>query len=95
MKKLVFCGLMFLVAVAQAQVSVDLSGKGVRVQTGGAGGSSVATNTAGSLGPDVEMEGVAVINDEVFIDGVKVPRGKTTVVSKKTGKTYIIEWGKG
>ena len=40
------------------------------------------------------MEGVAVINDDVFIDGEKVPRGKTRYTSKKTGKSYRIQWGK-
>jgi len=81
-------------ATALAQVSVDLSGYGVKVQTGGAGGTSVTTNEAGTLGPDVEMEGVAVINGEVFIDGTKVPKGKTVHTSKKSGKTYLIQWGR-
>jgi len=40
------------------------------------------------------MEGVAVINDDVFIDGEKIQRGKTSYTSKKTGKSYRIQWGK-
>ena len=64
------------------------------MQTGGKGGSSVAVNTAGSIDEDVEMEGIAVINGEVFIDGVKVPKGKTSYTSRKTGKTYQIKWGR-
>jgi hypothetical protein len=79
---------------ANAQAAVDVSAPGVRVQTGGKGGSSVAVNTAGSIEGDVDMEGVAVINGEVFIDGVKVPRGKTAYTSRKTGKTYQIKWGR-
>lgn len=77
---------------AQSQVSVDLSGGGVRVQTGK--GASVASNSAGTIDPDVQMEGVAVINGEVFVDGDKVPKGKTSYTSRKSGKTYIIKWGK-
>lgn len=81
-------------SVANAQVAVDVSAPGVRVQTGGKGGSSVAVNTAGSIEGDVEMEGVAVINGDVFIDGQKIPRGKTSYTSKKSGKSYQIKWGK-
>ena len=80
--------------VANAQVAVDVSAPGVRVHTGGKGGSSVAVNTAGSIEEDVDMEDVAVINGEVFIDGVKVPRGNTSYTSRKTGKTYQIKWGR-
>jgi len=96
MKKILIygVGLLFSTAQVSAQVAVDISGAGIKVQTGGAHGASVATNNTGSLGPGVEMEGVAVINGEVFVDGVKVPRGKTSYFSKKSGKTYIIQWGK-
>ncbi|MBN8579667.1 MAG: glutamate mutase L, partial [Anaerolineae bacterium] len=45
---------------------LDASGLGVKVQTGKGG--SVASNTAGTIDPDVQMEGVAVINGEVFVD---------------------------
>ena len=76
---------------ALAQVSVDLSGYGVKVQTGK--GASVS-NTTGSIESDVQMEGVAVINGEVFVDGEKVPRGKSPYTSRKSGKTYNIKWGK-
>lgn len=67
-------------------------GKGSTAISVGAGGK--ATNTAGSIAADVQMEGVAVINDDVFIDGEKIPRGKTKHTSKKSGKSYRIEWGK-
>lgn len=79
---------------ANGQVAVDVSVPGVRVQTGGHGGSSVAVNTAGSVDSDVQMEGVAIINGEVFIDGDKIPKGQTSYKSKKSGKSYQIKWGK-
>lgn len=82
---------MFFAGVATAQVSVDVSGYGVRVQSGA--GTEVNVNS-GSIGSDVQMEGVAVINGEVFIDGEKIPKGKSVHTSKKTKKTYLIHWGK-
>ena len=48
----------------------------------------------GQIGSDVQIEGVTIINDDVFIDGEKVPRGKTVYTSKKSKKTYLIQWGK-
>jgi len=83
-----FCG------SASAQVSVDISGRGVRVQQGGGSEVNVNTGSSGSVASDVEMEGVAVINGDVFIDGNRVPKGKTLYTSKKSGKTYRIDWGK-
>ena len=77
--------------LAFAQVSVDLSGLGVKVQTGKG---NTAVNTGGSVESDVQMDGVAVINGEVFVDGEKVPRGKSPYTSKKSGRTYNIKWGK-
>lgn len=79
---------------ANAQISVDVSGLGVKVQTGSGKGSSVAANSAGSIEQDVQMDGIAVINGEVFIDGEKVPKGKSPYTAKKSGKTYLIKWGK-
>ena len=74
-----------------AQVAVDVSGYGVRVQSGGVGGVTVNSGTVGS---DVQMEGVAIINEKVFIDGDEVPKGKSVYFSKKTKKTYLIQWGR-
>lgn len=74
-----------------AQVAVDVSGYGVKVQTGN--GSSVNVNS-GTAAADVQMEGVTIINGDVFIDGEKVAKGKTSYTAKKTGKSYRIEWGK-
>lgn len=76
---------------AFAQVSVDVSGYDVRVRQGG--GNEVRVNS-GSVASDVEMEGVAVINGDVFIDGDRIPKGKKLYTSKKSGKTYRIVWGK-
>lgn len=76
--------------MVEAQGNVDVSGGNVRVLVGKG---AVAANVAGDLEADVEMDGVAVINGNVFIDGQKIPRGKTSHVSKKTGKTYRIQWG--
>lgn len=96
---------------AQAQVSVDVSGYGVKVQTGNGvkvqtgNGTKVQTgkarpadddddDDASPIGSNVEIEGVAVVNGQVFIDGVKVPKGTSSYRSKKTGKVYQIRWGK-
>ena len=46
------------------------------------------------FGADVQIEGVTVINDKLYIDGVRVPKGTHIFTSKKTGKHYLIEWGK-
>ena len=86
--------LLLAAGATSAQVSVDLSGLGVKVQTGAGKGSSVATNSAGTIDQDVQMEGVAVINGEVFVDGKKEQKGKSPYTSKKSGKTYLIKWGK-
>lgn len=77
-----------------AQVAVDISDGNVHVQTG-KGGSAVAINQSGVIETDdVDMEGITVINNNVFIDGEKVPRGKTSFISKKTKKHYVINWNK-
>lgn len=82
------------------QVSVDIPGASVKVQKGKGGTAvsigqgSTASNSSGSIDADVDMEGVAVINEDVFIDGEKIQRGKTRHTSKKTGKSYRIQWGK-
>lgn len=97
--KFLRCGLLALAsafgASALAQVAVDLSAYGVKVETGGSKGVKVQTPANSTVGADVEMEGVAVINGDVYVDGQKVPRGVTSYKSKKTGKTYRIQWGKG
>lgn len=86
--------LLMFASSALAQVSVDVSGSGVRVQRSGGSEVNVNTGGTGDVASDVEMEGVAVINGDVFVDGNRVPKGKTLYTSKKSGKTYRIEWGK-
>lgn len=76
---------------AQAQVAVDVSKQGVKVQS--ANENSVQLNS-GSIAPDVQIEGVTVINGEVFIDGEQVPKGRTSFTAKRSGKSYRIQWGK-
>ncbi len=80
-------------SLVNAQVAVDVSAGGVRVQTGKTGGAT-ASNSAGSIDSDVEMEGVAVINGTVYIDGERIPKGKRSHTARKSGKTYLIEWGR-
>lgn len=92
-----FIGAVFLIlltAAASVQAGVDVSLPGIRVQTAENDSSSVAINSAGSIDPDVEMEGVAVINGKVFIDGERVPKGRTSYTSRKTGRSYQINWGR-
>lgn len=95
-KILTFCTATFLglfVAVpVPAQVSVSVGGQRIEVQNGK--GRNVSVNRQGEIAEDAEISGVTVINDDVFIDGIKIPRGTKTYTSKKTGKTYRIQWGK-
>ena len=85
----------FIAMQAHAQVSVDLPGLGIKVQTGdkgasvvtnnggtnssvvtkSGGSSSVVTNSAGTIGPNVQLEGITILNNEVYIDGEMGPRG--------------------
>jgi hypothetical protein len=80
------------------QVAVDVPGVSVKMNKGNTaisvGPASKAGNTSGKIDADVNIEGVTVINDDVFIDGEKIQRGKTRHTSKKTGKSYRIQWGK-
>lgn len=87
--------------LSMAQVNVKVPG--VNVSVGGknesnvsvsVGGKNDVGNTAGSIDENVEMEGVAIINGSVTIDGEKVPKGKTRHIGKKSGIKYIIKWGK-
>lgn len=79
-----------LAGLAVAQVSVSIGGENVQIRNSG---SSVSINQSGVIGPGVEMEGVAIINGLVYVDGVKIPKGTKEHKSAKTGKTYRIKWG--
>lgn len=43
----------------------------------------------------VDVQGITIINGQLWIDNDEVPRGKKTHTSSKTGKSYKIEWEKG
>ncbi len=78
-------------------VSVSVGGNSGRGQDNvsvSVGGKNEVGNTAGSIDEDVEMEGVAIINGAVTIDGEKVPKGKTRHTGKKSGIKYLIKWDK-
>jgi hypothetical protein len=83
--------LMLCSQMAGAQVSIDLSGMGVKA---GSGAKNTVSNEQGAIDPDADIEGVVVINDQLYIDGHKISRGVTEYVSKKTRKVYSIRWEK-
>ncbi len=68
-----------------------------RVTTQGGGGVSVATpgnragNTVGSLGTNVDVQGVSVVNGRVYIDNKEIPPNVTRYKSPRTGEVYIIK----
>ncbi|HPT50096.1 MAG TPA: hypothetical protein PLS67_03585 [Accumulibacter sp.] len=82
--------------MASAQVSIDLSGISVKTGPGSSasGSKNTVSNEKGVIGPGADVEGVVIINDEVYIDGNKIARGVTQYVSKKTKTVYAIRWGK-
>ena len=49
---------------------------------------------AGRIDQSAGFHEVAVMNGQVVIDGVKVPRGVEKFRSPRSGKTYLIAWGK-
>jgi len=55
-------------------VKDELSAFGVKVQAGGSSSSSQAENVAGSIGTDVQMDGIAVINGDVFSPNLPIDR---------------------
>lgn len=75
--------------VVVAQVSVSAGSHDVSI-----GSDNDASNDSGGIAGDVQIEGITIINDKVYIDGVRVPKGTREVISKKTGRVYRIDWGK-
>lgn len=57
-------------------------------------GVAVCTDSISGISDDVQMEGIAVINGKVYIDGAPVPRGVSRVTSAKTHKVYRIRTDK-
>jgi hypothetical protein len=84
-------GSLFIAVPAVAQVSVSVPGYSVQVDS--TSGKAAVDGTNG-IDSDVQIEGITIINDKLFIDGVEVRRGKTVYTSPKSKKTYKIQWGK-
>lgn len=61
---------------------------GVTVNSSGQGNSSSVT--IGGIGQDTQVQGVSVINGQVWIDGEKIPPTVTRYTSK-SGQKYLIE----
>ncbi|MFA6971034.1 MAG: hypothetical protein WC208_06475 [Gallionella sp.] len=80
--------LLFYIGTAHGQMLVSGTNEGKRAGTE----QNIQLDVYG-FGADVQIEGVAVINDKVYIDGVRVPKGTRVFTSKKTGRHYLIEWG--
>ena len=51
-------------------------------------------NVAGEVDEDAQIEGILIINGTVNIDGMKIPKGQKKYRSPKSGKNYLIEWGR-
>ncbi len=83
--------LLMVSLVAIGQMASSCSGAGVTLDWGS---HNTVANTSGEIDKDAAVEGVLVINDDVYIDGVKIDRGVSEYASRKTKKTYSIRWGK-
>ena len=90
----VFTVAVSLTGLAVAQVKVNTSDYGVQVQQSGGVVVNSAGVESGTIGPDVQVDGITIINGNLFIDGEKVPHGKTSYTSKMSKKNYRIQWGK-
>lgn len=85
--------LSLLWANAFAQVRVDTGAYGVKVDQSGGVLVNTTPGKPATIGADVQMDGITIINGNLFIDGEKVPKGQRAYTSKKTKKSYKIEWG--
>lgn len=96
MRKVLISGVLIIAVMVFATWAIDMSE--VRVQIGSGSSSSAAGNTVanekGVIGPDADIEGIVIINGELSIDGVKIAKGVTEYVSRKTKKVYLIKWNK-
>lgn len=92
---LIACLLIFISDGVHAKgQSVEIVTDEIRITKGGSGVNTVE-NSSGKIDPRAEIEGITVINEDVWIDGEKVPRTKTHYKSRKSGKTYMIKRGDG
>lgn len=90
--KVVVALLILLVSlIVVAQMATGRSAANVKIDLGS---NNTVANTSGVIDKDAEIEGVLIINDELYIDGARVARGVTEYVSRKTKKAYSIRWGK-
>lgn len=73
---------------AGGESKVDVRSKGsTAIATEG----NVVGNSVGGIEGDVEMDGVAVINGRVYIDGKEIPPKVTRYKSPRSGEVYIIK----
>lgn len=91
MKKTMLGTILLLVASGLAWGAGASKGSSAEGVTAIAIGGGTASVTVGGI-EDAEMEGVAVINGKVYIDGEAVPPGVTRFRSKK-GNVYTIRRG--
>lgn len=84
------------VVVGGGNVDVRTRGEG-SVSTKGSGTTAIATegntvsNTVGGIGSNVDIQGVAVINNRVYIDNKEIPPNVTRYKSPRTGEVYVIK----
>lgn len=81
---------MSVVSLTGLALAQQVSGK----RPGNVAPANEAKNEFGIIDEDAQIEGIVIINGEVSIDGVKVPHGVKKFRSAKSGKTYLIEWGR-
>ena len=103
LSKLAVAGLAFCAVAALAQVSVKTPaqeikiGKGHDVTVRADGVTAVATEgsnasvTVGGIEGNADIQGVAVINGRVSIDGKEIPASVTRYKSPRTGTVYVIQ----
>lgn len=79
---------------AAGSVSVKSDGKNVTAGSGAqvsVGPDNEARSSLGEIDPDVNIEGVTIINGKLWIDGKEIPPGVKRYKSPKTGTVYKIE----
>ncbi len=93
MKKVCVFVVAYIAGVCSAQVSVSGPGYRIDVERGGLTRTQTAMSNgeAGKvLAEDAEIEGVTIVDSDVFIDGERVEKNKSWVISRKTGRKYQI-----
>lgn len=84
--------------LSSAQGALQQQGTGVTVDSQGVTSQAVGQGNSASvvtgIGSGADIQGVTVINGEVWIDGEKVP-GDARKFTGRSGKTYIIDRSQG